>query len=74
MEIAKITGPGLAATALSVVTLWACFVGEQLLVRNARVENARVIYQLRLMQRARERQPAALPVANPQRQQKPSAS
>jgi len=74
MEIAKITGPGLAATALSVVALWGCFVGEQVLVRRARVENARVIYQLRQMQRERDRQPASLPLANPQKAPRPSAS
>ena len=53
MPIAKITGQGLAAIALSVALLWACFIAERLTVRNARVQHAQVMRELRQLQRQR---------------------
>jgi hypothetical protein len=65
MAIAKITGPGLTAIALSVALLWGCFLGEQRIVHRSRQENARVLYELRQLQRRRNVQPASVPVPRP---------
>lgn len=73
MAMTKITGQGLAAMALSVGALWGCFVAERLLVRNAQLDHARVIYQLRELQRSRDAQPVSLPLRHPSRTVKPSA-
>jgi hypothetical protein len=63
MPIAKITGQGLAAIALSVALLWGCFIGERLLVREASVERSNVMRELRRMQRTRGgTQPASVPL------------
>jgi hypothetical protein len=55
MPIARITGQGLAAIALSVALLWACFIGERLMVRDANTQCAQVMRELRQMQRNAER-------------------
>ena len=51
MPIAKITGPGLAAIALSVALLWSCLIGERVMVRRAYAERAVVMRDLLRMQR-----------------------
>jgi len=63
MPIAKITGQGLAAIALSVALLWACFIAERVTVRRARIEQAQVMRDLRDLQRQRRgTEPAASPL------------
>ena len=49
MPIAKITGQGLAAMALSVALLWACFITERLTMQRASVEQARILLEIRQM-------------------------
>jgi len=66
MPIARITGQGLAAIALSVALLWACFIGERLTLRHAIDERAQLMRELRRMQRGRGVQPVSAPV--PRRQ------
>jgi len=51
MPIAKITGQGLAAIALSVALLWSCLIGERLMVRHASTERTLVMRDLQRMQR-----------------------
>jgi hypothetical protein len=51
MPIAKITGQGLAAIALSVALLWSCVIGERVMVRRASAERALVMRDLQRMQR-----------------------
>ena len=51
MPIAKITGQGLAAIALSVALLWSCLIGERVMVRRASAERALVMRDLQHMQR-----------------------
>jgi hypothetical protein len=71
MAIMKITGQGLAAIALSVAALWGCFLGEQLTLRQARQERARVIRDIRRLQRrAQQPQPAATPSPSTPRPQR----
>ncbi len=47
MPIAKITGQGLTAIALSVALLWGCLIGERVMVRRASAERAQVMRDLR---------------------------
>jgi hypothetical protein len=62
MPIAKITGQGLAAIALSVVLLWACFIGERVIRRHANARTTQVLREIRQMQRQRGTQPASAPL------------
>ena len=61
MPIARITGQGLAAIALSVALLWACFIGERLMLRNAIDQRAQLMRELHRMQRDRRAQPVSAP-------------
>jgi hypothetical protein len=61
MPIAKITGQGLAAIAFSVCLLWSCVLVEQFRHRNAVTERARVVREVRQMQRWRRSDPASAP-------------
>ena len=62
MPIAKITGQGLAAIALSVALLWACFIGERLMVKEATACRAQVMRDLhRLQQQRRGTEPVSAP-------------
>jgi len=62
MPIAKITGQGLAAIALSVALLWACFLTERLTVKHAAAQQATAMRELRRMQvRQRGTEPVSAP-------------
>ena len=61
MPIAKITGQGLAAIAFSVCILWCCVLVEQFRHRNAVTERARVVREVRQMQRQHRSDPASAP-------------
>jgi hypothetical protein len=67
MPIAKITGQGLAAIALSVALLWACLVGERMTLNKAVVRRAQVMRELKRMQIRHQTQPASIPVQRPYR-------
>ncbi|HLK67384.1 MAG TPA: hypothetical protein VKU19_28305 [Bryobacteraceae bacterium] len=60
MAIAKITGPGLAAIAVSVALLWSCVLGERSLARRAVTERAQVLREMQRLQRRRT-VPVSLP-------------
>ncbi len=62
MPIAKITGQGLAAMTLSVALLWGCVIADGVLERRATDERARVLYELRLMQRSTRPEPVSVPL------------
>jgi hypothetical protein len=67
MPIAKITQQGLGAIALSVALLWACFIGERLMVRDAYAQRAHLMRELQQMQRERRTEPVSAPApAGPQ--------
>jgi len=61
MPIAKITGQGLAAIALSVAILWACFIGERLTIKHAAARQARVMRELHQLRRNRQAEPVSGP-------------
>ena len=65
MPIVKITGQGLAAIALSVALLWGCWIEERAVMRRARVERARVLHDLEMLQRTQHPQPVFNPVPRP---------
>jgi hypothetical protein len=70
MPIAKITGQGLAAIALSVALLWGCFIGERLTVKHATARQDRVMRELQQLQRNRRMEPVSEPapvVPHPER-------
>ena len=62
MPIAKITGQGLVAIALSVALLWACFIAERLILDRTYAQRAQVLRDLRQMQRLHTTQPASVPM------------
>jgi hypothetical protein len=51
VPIAKITGQGLAAIALSVALLWGCLISERVMLRRASAERTLVMRDLQRMQR-----------------------
>jgi hypothetical protein len=60
MAIAKLTGQGLTAIAISVGLLWGCILGERIILKNARLEAGRTMIELRLL-KMRRSQPVAVP-------------
>ena len=60
MPIAKITGHGLATIAVSVGLLWGCVILDRVNTRNAVTDRARVVREVRRMQRQRS-EPASTP-------------
>ncbi len=67
MPIAKITGQGLAAMALSVALLWGCVIADGVLERQAFAERARVLRELHLLQRNTRPEPVSVPMPGPVR-------
>lgn len=61
MPVAKITGQGLSAIALSVALLWACLIGERGMVRQAEVQRAQALEGIRRLRRQVEPQPVSTP-------------
>ncbi len=67
MPIVRITQQGLGAIAVSVALLWACFIGERLIVRHALAQRAQLMRQFQQMQRERRTEPVSAPApAGPQ--------
>ncbi|HLK47422.1 MAG TPA: hypothetical protein VKT49_04770 [Bryobacteraceae bacterium] len=62
MHFAKITTPGLAAMTVSVAILWSCFIGEQVVLRNAAHQQTRVLYEMKLLRQRQRSQPASTPI------------
>jgi hypothetical protein len=62
MAIARITGQGLAAIALAVALLWACLLGERVILNHSYAQRAQVMRELRQMQLLHGTQPASAPV------------
>jgi hypothetical protein len=65
MPIAKITGQGLASMALAVGLLWACVIGERVLVERAETEAAETVRAMHILQRKARRIPAGVPARLP---------
>ena len=63
MPVAKITGQGLSAIALSVALLWGCLIGERVASRRAFSERAKVLRDISRMQRRQRTQPVSAPAA-----------
>uniref|UniRef100_Q02AX0 Uncharacterized protein n=1 Tax=Solibacter usitatus (strain Ellin6076) TaxID=234267 RepID=Q02AX0_SOLUE len=65
MPIAKITGQGLAAIALSVALLWSCLIGERLMVSHATARQAQLMRELQQLQRIHRTEPVSTPGPRP---------
>jgi hypothetical protein len=61
MPIAKITGQGLLAIALSVALLWICLIGERIMIRRANLERARLMQEIERFQQRQRIQPVSAP-------------
>jgi hypothetical protein len=61
VPIVKITGQGIAAIALSVALLWACWIVTTITMHRSLVERARVLHDLERLQRKQQPQPVSLP-------------
>ena len=53
MPVAKISGAGLGAIAVLVVVLWACIVGEHLIMQRANRDLSGALTRIRLLQKNR---------------------
>ena len=62
MVLAKISGRGLISIAMLVAILWACILGERLIVERANREFSRAMMELRQLQLKRHAEPASIPV------------
>ena len=60
--MAKISGTGLAAMALAVAGLWGCLIAERLIVREANLQAAQSLREMRLMRLRRFAQPVSAPL------------
>ena len=62
MAVAKITGQGLATMAILVALLWACAIGELLIVARANTQADQAMRAMRSLQIKKRRQPSSTPV------------
>lgn len=72
MAIAKISGAGLSAIAVSVALLWGCLISERVIVRQANLEMSQTLREVRLMRLRRVSQPVSVPLPRVPRQVRPS--
>ena len=61
MVLAKITGAGLSSIAMLVIVLWACILGERLIVDHANREFSGAMAEIRQLQMKRRAEPASVP-------------
>jgi hypothetical protein len=61
MVLAKISGAGLSSIAMLVVVLWACILGEHLIVDRANREFSSAMTELHQLQMKRRAEPASAP-------------
>jgi hypothetical protein len=61
MVLAKISGAGLVSIATLVAILWACILGERVIVQRANREFTRTMTELRQLQLKKQTVPASLP-------------
>ena len=71
MALARITGQGLASIAFLVLLLWACVIGERIIVNRANAETTEALRAMRSLQIKNRRQPAATPLRPPLRRLRP---
>jgi hypothetical protein len=70
VAIARITVQGLTSIAILVLVLWACAIGERVIVDRANAETTEALRAMRSLQLKNRRQPAATPL-RPTRRQHP---
>jgi hypothetical protein len=73
VPVARITGQGLAAIALSVGLLWGCVIADRLTMRRAWEERARVLRDIERLRTDRLQVPASVPLERPSHRTRDSA-
>ena len=74
MAIARITGQGLTCIAVLVALLWACAIGERVIVDRANAETSEALREMRSLQLKNRRQPAVTPARPMPRRPRPELS
>jgi hypothetical protein len=74
VAIARITGHGLTSIAILVVLLWACAIGERVIVDRANAETSEALREMRSLQLKNRRQPAVTPARPMPRRPRPELS
>lgn len=62
IPIARITGQGIAAMALSVALLWGCWIATQVTMNRSLTERARILRELERLQRKQHPEPEPVSV------------
>ena len=68
LPVAKITGQGLTSIAILVALLWACVIGERVMLGSAQTGAAEALRTMRELRLKNRREPAAAPAETPLRQ------
>jgi len=61
MQVAKITGQGLISMVILVALLWACVMGERIVVARANAETSQTLRAMRSLRIRNRREPVAIP-------------
>jgi hypothetical protein len=74
MPVAKITGQGLSAIALSVALLWGCLIAERVTRGQADAMRVQVLHDLERLQKRPRPIPIPIPVSVPASAQRPQVT
>jgi len=69
VSVAKITGQGLTSIAILVALLWACVIGQRVILGRANAGAVQVMRAMRELRSKNRREPAAAPAPPPHRRQ-----
>ncbi len=69
--MARITGQGLMSIAILVILLWACALGERMIVRRANQDAGQALESMRSL-RLKKRRPASAPTYSPKHSRRPA--
>jgi hypothetical protein len=61
MAIARITGPGLSAMAVSVALLWTCLIAERTIVHRTIREQTQVLHEMEQLRQRQRSEPVSEP-------------
>jgi hypothetical protein len=72
MAIARITTPGLVSIAVLVAFLWACILGQHLIIQNANQEFSRALTEIKTLRVRQRMQPVSAPARPAARPPRPT--
>lgn len=73
MTIARITGPGLSAMAVSVAMLWTCLIAERTIVHRTIRQQTQVLREMQQLRQKQRSEPVRAPFPRPRRQRRADA-